>query len=156
MHKLKWPLGINPEMDRHAANAGLPHWCAERHGRHPNPTHSATARRRLGDKHAQNHSSFINRRCRFRPDHYQNGSFLRPLRRHYVKGNAMNNKTIKAKRTTGYAGKPVITLEHICGDYAEFNADELRDMALVLLDIAHDVASDKLRNNETREYRIGE
>jgi hypothetical protein len=26
MHKLKWPLGINPEMDRHAANAGLPHW----------------------------------------------------------------------------------------------------------------------------------
>jgi hypothetical protein len=26
MHKLKWPLGVNPEMDRHAAAAGLPHW----------------------------------------------------------------------------------------------------------------------------------
>jgi hypothetical protein len=25
-----WPLGINPDMDRHVANAGLPHWsCAD-------------------------------------------------------------------------------------------------------------------------------
>lgn len=28
-----WPLGINPDMDRHAATYGLPHWsCTDPHG----------------------------------------------------------------------------------------------------------------------------
>jgi hypothetical protein len=68
----------------------------------------------------------------------------------------MINKTIKAKRTTGRNGNPVVTIDHICGDYAEFNVDELMSLAITLLQIANETARDQLRNNETREYRIGE
>jgi hypothetical protein len=63
-------------------------------------------------------------------------------------------KTLKVKRTTGHAGKPVITIEEICGLHAEFYPNELASLAATLLGIAEDVEHDRLRNNETREYPI--
>jgi hypothetical protein len=68
----------------------------------------------------------------------------------------MLNKTIKAKRTTGRNGEPVITIERICGDYAEFSAEELRDLSNTLMKIALENAGGLLRNGETREYPIRE
>jgi hypothetical protein len=68
----------------------------------------------------------------------------------------MLNKTIKAKRTTGRNGEPVITIERICGDYAEFSAEELRDLSNTLMKIALENAGGLLRNGETREYEIRE
>jgi hypothetical protein len=66
----------------------------------------------------------------------------------------MLNKSLKAKRTTGRNGKPVITIEHISGDDAEFSTRDLVRLAALLLGIAEDVEYDRLRNNETREYTI--
>jgi hypothetical protein len=68
----------------------------------------------------------------------------------------MINKTLKAKITTGRTGNRVITIDHICGDYAEFSPEELRDLANTLMQIALDTAGNLMRDNETREYRIGE
>lgn len=64
------------------------------------------------------------------------------------------NKTIRAKRTTGRNGKPVITIDHICGDYAEFTETQLEHLADALLGIVSDVKSDRLENNKTREYPL--
>jgi hypothetical protein len=68
----------------------------------------------------------------------------------------MLNKTLKARRTTSRNGEPIITIEHICGDYAEFTAEELRDLSNTLMKIAFEAAGQLLRNGETRAYPIRE
>ena len=61
-------------------------------------------------------------------------------------------RKLRVKRTTGISGKPVITIEHICGDYAEFTVEHLRSLAKALNAIADDIEQDRLRNNEIKEY----
>lgn len=63
-------------------------------------------------------------------------------------------KTLKVRRTTDRNGKPVITIDHICGDYAEFTENQLVHLSCVLRNIALDVKSDDLKNNKTREYPL--
>jgi hypothetical protein len=68
----------------------------------------------------------------------------------------MLNKTIKVKRTRGRNGNPVLTIEHICGDYTEFSPEELRDLSNTLMKITLETAGGLIRNGETREYEIRE
>lgn len=63
-------------------------------------------------------------------------------------------KTLKVKRTAGRNGKPVIIIEHICGDHAEFTENQLVQLAAILIGIAEDVRYDRLGNNKTQEYEI--
>jgi hypothetical protein len=68
----------------------------------------------------------------------------------------MLNKTLKARRTADRNGEPLIIIDHICGDYAEFSAEELRDLSNTLMKIALETAGGQLRKGETREYPVRE
>lgn len=63
-------------------------------------------------------------------------------------------KTLTAKHTTGRNGKPVITIDHICGDHAEFTVNQLLRLATTLIAIAEDVSYNRLGAGKTKEYDI--
>ena len=55
-------------------------------------------------------------------------------------------------KATRHGSLPLVTIEQICGLYADFTPDELIDLATALLCIAKDIKTDDLPKNKTKEY----